>query len=659
MSKKRIEELVKELNKASYEYYILDDPSSSDSEYDRLFNELKELELKYPEYKLDDSPTQRVGAIVKDEFKKVEHLTPMLSLDNVFNFEELEYFDKVIKKEFSNVSYNVEPKIDGLAVSLYYEDGILKRAATRGDGYIGEDITENVKTIKTIPLSLNEKVTLEIRGEIFMSKKSFYKLNEEKRENDEKPFANPRNAAAGSVRQLDSSVTASRNLECYVYHLVNPELLGISSQYESMNKMRDLGLNVNKQVKLCKNLACVKDYINDITEKRDELYYDIDGVVVKVDDFLKQEELGYTTRFPKWATAYKFPAEEVKTKLLDIVLTVGRTGKITPNAILEPVRVAGSLVQKATLHNEGYIRDRDIKIGDYVYIRKAGDVIPEVFKVDLESRKNVKDFNMVDKCPVCSSELFKNPEDPIHYCVNINCDAKKLEAIIHFVSKGAMDIDGLGESIIKTFYEKGYIKNIVDIYDLKEKKDTLEKEEGFGTKSVEKMLLAIEESKLNSLDKVIFAIGIRYVGSKTSKILAKRFNNIDNLINATYDDFISIFEIGEKIAQSLVDYFNNDENVKIIEMLKEKGINFTYESDNVSDKFSNMTFVLTGNLKTYKRDELKDILEKNGARVSSSVSKKTDVVIYGDAAGSKLEKAKELNIELWDEEKLGEKLWKK
>ena len=656
MSKKRIEELVNILNKASYEYYILDDPKISDFEYDRLFNELKDLEEKHPEYKLENSPTQRVGAVVKDEFKKAEHLVPMLSLDNVFNFEELEYFDKVIKKEFSNVNYTVEPKIDGLAVSLYYEDGLLKRAATRGDGSIGEDITENVKTIKTIPLSLKEKITTEIRGEIFMSKKSFEQLNEFKKTEGEKVFANPRNAAAGSVRQLDSSVTAKRNLDCFVYHLVNPEALKINTQYESMKDLRKLGFNVNKEVKLCDSLDCVKSYINEITSRRNKLYYEIDGVVIKVDDFSKQEELGFTSRFPKWATAYKFPAEEAKTKLLDIIFTVGRTGKITPNAILEPVRVAGSLVQRATLHNEGYVRDRDIKIGDYVYIRKAGDVIPEVFKVDLNERKKVQDFKMIENCPVCSSKLFKNSEDPIHYCVNINCEAKKLESIIHFVSRGAMDIDGLGENIVKTFYDKKYLKNVVDIYDLKDKKTFLEKEEGFGKKSVDKLLLSIEKSKENSLDKVIFALGIRYVGAKTSKILAKKFKNIDDLINASYDDFISVYEIGDKIAQSLVDYFNNEENLKIIKNLKNKGISFSYEVTEFSNKFSNMTFVLTGNLKSYKREELKEILEKNGARVSSSVSKNTDIVIYGESAGSKLEKAKELNIELWDENKLGEML---
>ena len=656
MSKKRIKELIEKLNKASYEYYILDNPTISDAEYDILYNELKGLEKKHPEYVLEDSPTQRVGAGVKEEFTKVKHLFPMLSLDNVFNFDQLNYFDSVVKKEFSKVDYTVEPKLDGLAVSLYYVNGVLKRAATRGDGTIGEDITENAKTIKTIPLSLKESITTEVRGEIFMNKESFKKLNEEREKNGDNLFANPRNAAAGSVRQLDSKITASRNLECSVYHLVEPAKYGINSQYESTKFLNEIGFNVNEEIKICSNLNCVENYIEEMTKKREELPYDIDGVVVKVDSFSQQAELGFTSKFPKWATAYKFPAETALTKLLDITFTVGRTGKVTPNAILEPVKVAGSTVRRATLHNEGYIIDRDIKIGDYVYIRKAGDVIPEVFKVELSKRDNVKDFKMAKNCPVCESELFKNEEDPIHYCININCDAQKLESIIHFVSRPAMNIDGLGEQNVRRFYEQGFLTKIIDIYYLKDKRENLIKEDRLGEKSVDNLIKAIEESKKNSLDKVLFGLGIRYVGSKTSKILAKKFKNIDNLIKASYDELLSIYEIGDKIASSIVEYFSNDENKKNIDQLKSIGINFTFESEEISDKFEGMVFVITGNLEGFKREELKETLEKNGARVSSTVSKNTSVVIYGHSPGSKLEKAKTLGIELWDEKTLGEKL---
>ncbi len=656
MSKKRIKELIEKLNKASYEYYILDNPTISDAEYDILYNELKGLEKKHPEYVLEDSPTQRVGAGVKEEFTKVKHLFPMLSLDNVFNFDQLNYFDSVVKKEFSKVDYTVEPKLDGLAVSLYYVNGVLKRAATRGDGTIGEDITENAKTIKTIPLSLKESITTEVRGEIFMNKESFKKLNEEREKNGDNLFANPRNAAAGSVRQLDSKITASRNLECSVYHLVEPAKYGINSQYESTKFLNEIGFNVNEEIKICSNLNCVENYIEEMTKKREELPYDIDGVVVKVDSFSQQAELGFTSKFPKWATAYKFPAETALTKLLDITFTVGRTGKVTPNAILEPVKVAGSTVRRATLHNEGYIIDRDIKIGDYVYIRKAGDVIPEVFKVELSKRDNVKAFKMAKNCPVCESELFKNEEDPIHYCININCDAQKLESIIHFVSRPAMNIDGLGEQNVRRFYEQGFLTKIIDIYYLKDKRENLIKEDRLGEKSVDNLIKAIEESKKNSLDKVLFGLGIRYVGSKTSKILAKKFKNIDNLIKASYDELLSIYEIGDKIASSIVEYFSNDENKKNIDQLKSVGINFTFESEEISDKFEGMVFVITGNLEGFKREELKEILEKNGARVSSTVSKNTSVVIYGHSPGSKLEKAKTLGIELWDEKTLGEKL---
>lgn len=647
---KRMDELIEKINKASYEYYVNDNPTITDQEYDDYYNELLKLESKYPNLKRTDSPTLRVGGQVVDKFEKVAHDTPMLSFDDIFNEDEIIAFDERIRKTCPNACYTLEPKMDGLSGSLLYEKGVLVRAATRGDGVIGENITHNVKTIKSVPLKLNKPIDIEVRGEIYMSKKSFEKCNEQKKKDNEPLFANPRNAAAGSVRQLDSSIAAKRGLDFMAYFLPNPDKYGIKTQSEALEFLKELGFVTNYKLNgIAKNVKDIINYIDDLSSKRNSLPYEIDGVVLKVNSLDDEAKLGTTQRVPRWGIAYKFPAEEVLTTLKEIKFTVGRTGKITPNAIFSPVHVAGSIVSKATLHNEDYCVDKDVRVGDVVSIRKAGDVIPEVVEVKKERRTdNEVPFKMIENCPMCDSKLVK--EDANYFCKNDSCPARKIESLIHFASRDTMNIDGLGERIIEDFYNMGFIKDISDIYRLEKHKEDLIELEGFGEKSVNNLLESIKNSKSNSLEKVLFALGIRHVGKKTAKILAKRYKNIDNLFNASLEELTNVNDVGEIIAKSIKSYLDNIENQKLIDELKELGLNFEYLSANTDDKLEGMTFVLTGTLEKYKREELTKILEDKGAKVTSSVTKKTTGVIVGDKPGSKYDKALKLGVKIYKEE---------
>ena len=650
--KLRMDELVNIINEASIKYYVHDNPSITYQEYDDYYSELVKLEEKYPNLKRSDSPTLRVGGKVVDKFEKVTHETPMLSFDDIFNEDEIVLFDERIKKTCPNAIYTLEPKMDGLSGSLLYENGVLKRAATRGDGIIGENITHNVETIKSVPLKLNKKLDIEVRGEIYMSKASFKKCNKEREEKGDDLFANPRNAAAGSVRQLDSKIAAKRNLDFMAYFIPNPDKYGIKTQSEALEFLKELGFKTNYKLNgLAKDVNDIINYIDDLGSKRPNLPFEIDGVVLKVNSLEDEAKLGFTERVPRWGIAYKFPAEEVLTTLKEIKFTVGRTGKITPNALFSPVHVAGSVISKATLHNEDYCLDKDVRIGDVISIRKAGDVIPEVVEVKKERRTGKEiPFKMIENCPMCASKLVK--EDANYFCKNDLCPARKMEALIHFASRNAMNIDGLGERIIEDFYNMGFIKSISDIYLLSNHKEDLIELEGFGEKSVNNLLISIENSKNNSLEKVLFALGIRHVGKKTAKILAKRYKNIDNIINANIDELTNVNDIGEIIAKSVRLYFDDSINLKLIENLKNMGLNFEYKNDSSDDTLSGMTFVLTGTLEKYKREELTKILEDKGAKVTNSVTKKTTGVIVGDKPGSKYDKALKLGVKIYKEEEI-------
>lgn len=648
--KLRMDELIDIINEASIKYYVDDNPSITDQEYDDYYNELLKLEEKYPDLKRSDSPTLRVGGKVVDKFEKVTHESPMLSFDDIFNEDEIVLFDERIKKTCPNATYTLEPKMDGLSGSLLYEKGVLKRAATRGDGLIGENITHNVETIKSVPLRLNKELDIEVRGEIYMSKASFEKCNKEKEKRGENLFANPRNAAAGSVRQLDSKIAAKRNLDFMAYFIPNPDKYGIKTQGESLEFLKELGFKTNYKLNgLAKDVNDIINYIDDLGSKRSNLPFEIDGVVLKVNSLEDEAKLGFTERVPRWGIAYKFPAEEVLTTLKEIKFTVGRTGKITPNALFSPVHVAGSIISKATLHNEDYCLDKDVRVGDVISIRKAGDVIPEVVEVKKERRTGKEvPFKMIENCPMCASKLVK--EDANYFCKNDLCPARKMEGLIHFASRNTMNIDGLGERIIEDFYNMGFIKSISDIYLLSNHKEDLIELEGFGEKSVNNLLESIENSKNNSLEKVLFALGIRHVGKKTAKILAKRYKNIDNIINVNIDELTNVNDIGEIIAKSVKTYFEDPLNLKLIEDLKKLGLNFEYKNDSSDDTLSGMTFVLTGTLEKYKREELTKILEDKGAKVTSSVTKKTTGVIVGDKPGSKYDKALKLGVKIYKEE---------
>ena len=647
--KERMDELIDYINKASYEYYVLDNPTITDQEYDDYYNELLSIEEKYPELKREDSPTNRVGGAVLDKFEKVTHDHPMLSFDDIFNEEEIILFDERIKKVVSTAHYTLEPKMDGLSGSLIYKKGVL---ATRGDGVTGEDITTNIKTIKSVPLRLTEDIDIEVRGEIYMSKKSFLEANREKVKNGEKEFANPRNAAAGSIRQLDSKVAAKRNLDFMAYFIPNPEDYGIKTQKESLEFLKKLGFVTNYKLNgYAKNVKDITNYINSLSEKRDNLPFEIDGVVLKVDNLEDEKRLGFTSRVPRWGIAYKFPAKEVLTTLKEIKFTVGRTGKITPNAIFSPVHVSGSLVSKATLHNSDYCIDKDVRVGDTISIRKAGDVIPEVVEVKLDRRKEDSvPFKMIENCPMCNSVLVR--KDANHYCKNEHCPSRKIESLIHFSSRDAMYIEGFGESIVEDFYNLGYLKNIDDFYTLDKYKDELMLLEGFGEKSISKLLESASNSKKNSLERLLFGLGIRYVGKKTAKILSKYYKTMDNLIKADFDELKSINDIGDVIAKSIVDYFSDEKNINLINRLKDLNLNMRYLGEEVNTSNENIngkTFVITGTL-SRPRDEIKEEIEGLGGNVTGSVTKKTDYVIAGEKAGSKLTKANELGISVLTEE---------
>ena len=659
MVEKRIDELIKIINEADYNYHTLDNPTITDQEYDKYLRELFDLEEEHPELVRSDSPTQHAGGKIIDGFEKVEHKIPMMSLSDVFSESEVIAFDEKIRKEGIHPQYMCELKIDGLSVSLLYEKGVLVRAATRGDGVIGEDITHNAKTIKTIPLKLNEEVDIEVRGEIFMNKKTLLEINEERKKNNEPLLQNCRNAAAGSIRQLDSSVAAKRKLDTFIYHLPNPEDFGISTHEDAIAYMKKLGFKTNPNNRLVNDITDVLTFIEEMAAKRPSLPYDIDGIVIKVNNLADQQKLGFTAKYPKWATAYKFPAEEVLTKLTDIIFTVGRTGQITPNAVLEPVIVAGSTVKRATLHNEDYVIAKDLKIGDIVSIRKAGDVIPEVVEAKKERRTGLeKDFKMIENCPMCGEKLEKKEGQVDYFCFNKNCPARKIESLIHFASRDAMNIDGLGDRIIEDFFNFGFIEKVSDIYKLENHRKDLITLEGYGNKSVANLLDAIDTSKHNSLEKLVFGLGIPHVGAKTAKILANNFKTMENLEKATVEDLVKIPDIGEIIAKSVVTYFEAEENIDELERLKKQGINMIYlgKAQQENSNFKDKSFVLTGSLEKYSRDEAKEIIESFGGKTVDSVSKKTSVVIVGENPGSKYDKAKQLGIEIWTENDFLEKI---
>lgn len=656
----RILQLRKIIEKYAYEYYTLDKPSVSDAEYDRLIQELIILEKKHPEIDSASSPSQRVGGVVLDSFNKINHKRLMLSLGNAFNEDDLYNFDKRIKEilKKDEIEYVCELKIDGLAIALEYENGSINYGATRGDGNTGEDVTSNIKTIRDIPLSVSEKRVFEVRGEVYMSKKVLNELNKKRLENNEELLANCRNAAAGSIRQLDSSIAAERKLSNFMYYLVNYDDFELTKQSDCLKHMKKMGFTINENFRVCPNIKSVIDYIKEYHDKRANLEYDIDGIVIKVNDTKTYKEIGYTAKTPKWAIAYKFPPEEVMTTLQDIVFSVGRTGKVTPNAVLSPVRVAGSIVQRATLHNEQFVIDKQIKIGDTVIIRKAGDVIPEVVGPVISKRTGLeKEFVMARNCPICGSLLQKIEDEAAHYCVNPDCDKKNIESIIHFCSRDAMNIEGLGEKIIEQFYNLGIIKNIVDIYHLKDKKQLIKDLDGFGEKSVNNILDSIENSKKNSLERLLFGLGIEEIGEKTSKLLAKKYINIDKLRNAKLDDLLLIKDVGDVVAQSIINFFANPINISIVNNLIDLGVNTEYlgviEVDENS-LFYNKTIVITGTISFIGRNELTQLLENKGAKVTSSVSKKTDILVCGEDAGSKLEKAQKLGLRIIYEEELKE-----
>jgi DNA ligase (NAD+) len=663
-AKERVKELHNLLHQYSYEYHVLDKPSVPDSEYDRLLHELIRLEEEYEELKTPDSPTVRVGGDPLSSFEKVEHKTPMLSLGNAFNEEDLADFDRRVRQGVGdNVSYVCELKIDGLAVSLRYEDGAFAQGATRGDGTIGEDISNNLKTIRSIPLRANEPLSMEVRGEAYMPKKSFEKLNEEKLERGEEPFANPRNAAAGSLRQLDSKLAAKRNLDIFVYSIADVGNTGITSHSEALDKLEQLGFKTNPNRQKCDTIEEVYSYIKHWTEQRTELPYDIDGIVIKVDEFFQQEELGTTAKSPRWAIAYKFPAEEVVTKLLDIELNVGRTGVITPTALLEPVQVAGTTVSRASLHNEDLIREKDIRIGDNVVVKKAGDIIPEVVNV-LEERRTgeEEEFTMPTHCPECESELVRLEGEVALRCLNPKCPAQIREGFIHFVSRNAMNIDGLGEKVVTQLFKEKLIEDVADLYQLQ--KEQLLELERMGERSVTKLLQAIEASKENSLERLLFGLGIRHVGAKAAKTLASVFHSMEGLQKATKEELLAIDEVGERMSDAVITYFEQPEVVELLEELRSYGVNMEYKGPKLvqaadSDStFAGKTVVLTGKLEVLSRNEAKEKLEALGAKVTGSVSKKTDLLIAGEDAGSKLTKAEGLGIEVWSEQQFIEELKK-
>lgn len=649
----RIILLTKLLNQYAYEYYVLSTPTISDYEYDKLYRELEELEAKYPELAQIDSPTQRVGDKVLDKFEKITHKVKMMSINDVFNFDEVRKFDNDIRKIVESPSYSCELKIDGLSVTCIYENGILKTAATRGNGTVGEIITENAKTINSIPLKLKQPLNIEVRGEIFMPKSSFEKVNKEREENGLDLFQNCRNAASGTIKSLDSKVVAKRKLDNFMYQIVERNDL---NQSDAISLLKEQGFKINKENKICNSIEEVFEFITYWGEHKEELPYPIDGVVIKLNEVRYYDEVGYTVKSPKWCIAYKYPAEEASTILREITFQVGRTGVITPVANFDTVFISGTDVSRATLHNEDYITLRDIRLGDTIKVRKSGEIIPEVFGVDFSKRKDGSlPFKMIDKCPICGEPIFRKDGEADYFCENENCKARKLNSIIHFASKPAMNIESLGDKLIETFYNAGLILDIVDIYTLYQKRDVLITMEKLGEKSVDNILTSIDVSKSMNLDKLIFGLGIRNVGAKVASLLCARFPSIDELINAKFEEILKIEDIGEIIANSVVSYFEKEENLIRITKLKELGLNMEYKKkDTINGAFAHKVVVLTGNLASYTREEAKDIIERQGGTTSSSVSKKTDLVLAGEKAGSKLQKAISLGIKIISEEEFKE-----
>lgn len=648
---KRIDELTREINFHNHKYYVEDAPQISDFEFDAMLKQLEELEEAYPQYKKATSPTTRVGGEAVSIFEPVEHTVPMESLQKAFSKEEITDFQRRVKEVIPNPEYVVEHKIDGLSVSLEYVDGEFVRGSTRGDGLVGEDVTQNLKTIKSIPLTLKDKIPyLEVRGEVFMSRENFDKINRQLEETEQPVFANPRNAAAGSLRQLDSKIAAKRNLDIFVFNIQQIEGVSINSHIDGLRFLKEQGFKTILNEKVFKDINSAFDEIQRIGEERDSLYFDIDGAVIKVNDFASRQELGSTAKFPRWAIAYKYPAEKQTTKILDIKVQVGRTGVLTPLAILETVRIAGSNVSRATLHNQDYINEKDIRIGDTVVIQKAGDIIPAVVEVIFEDRSGEeKQFHIPYQCPECGAAVIREENEAAYRCTGINCPAQRMRNIIHFVSRDAMDIDGLGPSIIEQMLEKNLIQNAADLYYIKA--EDIAKMDKLGEKSADNLIAALEKSKTNPLYRLINALGIRHIGEKAAKILAKKYKTIDNLISADVEDLSKLSDIGEKMAQSVVEFFSHKENIEFIERLKNAGVLCEDNtSEQVTDnRFEGKVFVLTGTLENYKRSDAAKIIENLGGKTSSSVSKKTDYVLAGAEAGSKLTKAQSLGVRILSE----------
>lgn len=659
----KIKNLQKTLNEYAYFYYVKDQPKISDSQYDKLYQELVQLETQYPESITPDSPTQRVGGVILDGFEKALHEVPLYSLNDAFSQGELEAFDARVAKALGhhNYSYECELKIDGLSISLRYEEGRFVRGATRGDGSVGENITENLKTVRSIPMTLSEPISIEVRGECYMPKESFMKLNEAREQEGLETFANPRNAAAGSLRQLDTKVTAQRNLSTFLYTVAEFGPLEVATQEEALQALEHLGFKINPNRRICQTVDEIWEYITEYHEKRADLPYEIDGIVIKVNDLSLQDELGFTVKAPRWAIAYKFPPEEAETVIREIEWTVGRTGVVTPTAVMDPVVVAGTTVSRASLHNMDYIEAKDLRLNDHVIIYKAGDIIPEVDHAIVEKREAASTpYPKPTHCPVCGSELVHLEEEVALRCINPKCSAQMKEGLSHFVSRQAMNIDGLGPKVIEQMYEKELVKDVADLYYLtQEQLLTLDK---IKEKSANNLLNAIEASKANSAERLLFGLGIRHVGAKAAKILLEHYETIENLSQAKAEDILSLHTMGETIANSLTTYFANDEVHELLAELKAAGVNLRYlgvtqaQLASVESPFKDKTIVLTGKLTTYTRDEAKAKIESLGGKVTGSVSKKTDLVIAGADAGSKLTKAQSLGIEVWSEEQMVEAL---
>lgn len=650
--KQRIKELRTILEKYSIEYYVNDDPSVSDQEYDRLLDELIHLEEKHPELYDANSPSQRIIGSVLDGFEKVQHSSMMLSLGDIFNYEEIEEFCRRIAQSVDHPEFIVECKYDGLAMSLLYENGEFIRAVTRGDGNVGEDVSNNVRTIASVPMHIPTLERVEVRGEVYMPKQSFHDLNEAQSKLGKKLFANPRNAAAGSIRQLDSGICASRKLDAYWYYFRNAQDFGILTQEDALKRMEDFHFKVNPLRKLCRSAKEIWNFIQSIGHKRDDLPYEIDGMVIKLNSLIDSRRLGTTAKIPRYAIAYKFPAEQVETKLIDITLTVGRTGKVTPNAVLEPVRVAGTTVSAATLHNEDMIKKKDLRIGDRVIIHKAGEIIPEVVEVVKSCRDGSQvPYVFPQTCPICHSHLIRLQGEAAHYCINQDCPARVVESMIHFASRDAMNIETLGDKKIEQLHEWGYLNSVEDIYFLYQYREDLVSKPGYQEKSVDKLFEQIEASKKKDLATLLYALGLRQVGKKSATILADHFLDMDTLMKAKEEELIALKDIGDITAQSVVAFFSEEKNLHLIKVLKECGLTMKQDRKQIQEsRFTNKTVVLTGTLETYTRKEAKAILESLGANVSGSVSKKTDFVIYGSAAGSKLTKAQQLGVFTMTEE---------